>query len=205
MKPFYEHKFSIFNILFDLLVIAGSLFLGWDPARLFAFYWIDVCVQLLFFIGYMRWLGYLKLPFKLIVTFCVGVGLMVTYLTWIVKLAPFTFNSNDEAMLISHLFEPYYEVTVFLVLSGLSSFHFYRKVRSSKTVKSEIEFFLFQNCGLALLTIPIIMLFTTTIFALTLNIHLALIISIVLVRNRLDAWRNKNLAKFIAVESGKIR
>src|SRR6185369_5276239 len=104
MKPFYEHKFSIYNIIFDLLVFACTLFLGWDPARLLAFYWIDVCVQLFFYISYMRWLGYLKLPFKLIVTFCVGVGLMTTYLIWIVKLAPFTFNSTDEEILIKHLF-----------------------------------------------------------------------------------------------------
>ena len=200
MKPFYEHKFSLFNIAFDLLLIAATLFLHWDPTRLFAFYWIDVCMQLLFYISYMRLLGYLKLPFKLIVTFCVGVGLMTTYLIWIVKLAPFTVHSNDEAVLISNLFEPWYEVSFFLVLSGLSSFHFYRKVKSSKSLRSDIEFFLHVNCALALVTIPIIMFFTSILFALTINITLALIISIVLVRNRLDAWRNKNLAKFLPVK-----
>ena len=199
MKPFYEHKFSIFNIIFDLFLIAATLYLGWDPAKLFAFYWIDVCMQLLFFIFYMRFLGYLKLPFKLIVTFCVGVGLMTMYLIWIVKLAPFTFNSIDETILIRHLFEPYYEVSFFLVLSGLSSFHFYSKVRPSKSVKSEIEFFLFLNCGIALLTIPLIMFLTTVLFALTVNITLSLIVSIVVVRNRVDAWRNNNLRKLISV------
>lgn len=204
MKPFYEHKFSIFNIIFDLLLIAATLFLHWDPARLLAFYWMDVCMQLLFYILYMRFLGYLRNPFKLIVTFCVGVGLMTTYLIWIVKLAPFTFHTNDEAILIKQLFEPYYEVSFFLVLSGLSSFHFYRKVRSSKTDRSEIEFFLMINCGLALLTIPIMMLFTTIFFALTVNITLSMIISIVVVRNRLDAWRNYNLRKFLPVKMGEV-
>ena len=148
----------------------------------------------------MRWLGYLKLPFKLIVTLCVGVGLMTTYLIWIVKLAPFTVQSTDEAVIISHLFKPYYEISFFLVLSGLSSFHFYRKVMSSGTARSEVEFFLLINCGLALLTIPFIMLLTTVLFAFTVNTSLSLIIAIVVVRNRLDVWRIKNLIKILPVK-----
>ena len=201
LKHFYQYKFSLFNIFFDLFIFTGTLFLGWDPARLLAFYWMDVCMQLLFYILYMRYLGYLKNPFKLIVTFCVGVGLMTTYLIWIVKLAPFTFHTNDETILVKQLFEPYYELSFFLVLSGLSSFHFYRKVRSSKTDRSEVEFFLMINCGLALLTIPIMMFFTTVLFALTVNITLSMIISIVVVRNRLDAWRNYNLNKFMPIQA----
>jgi hypothetical protein len=71
-------------------------------------------------------------------------------------------------------------------------------------MRNEIDFFLLQNCGLALLTIPIMMFLTTILFALTVNINLSLIISIILVRNRLDAWRNKNLNKFITVKAGEI-
>jgi hypothetical protein len=201
MKNFFENRFTLFNIAFDLIIFACTLFLGWDPAKLLAFYWIDLCVQLIFYISYMRLLGYLRLAFKLLVTFFVGVGLMTIYLIWIVKIAPFTgIQTYDEDVIISHLFRPYYEVTFFLVLSGLSSYHFYRKIRSSKSIRSEVEFFLHLNCGLALLSIPLMLFFTTVLFALTLNVSLTLIFSIALVRNRLDAWRNKNLRKFIAVE-----
>lgn len=196
LKTFLGYRFSHFTTLFDLLIISGTIFLKWDPARLLAFYWIDQCVQLLFYISFMRFIGHLKLIFKLIVSLMTGFGLMCVYLVLIMKIATLTSPGlSDEVILLGHLFQPYYEVSFFIVLSGLGVFHFYNKIKTYKGLWNEIEFFIHMNCAISLFTIPVMLVLTSLLFALTLPTGISLAVSMAIVRNRLNAWQRRNIKK----------
>jgi len=199
MKKFFEHKFITYNLFFDVLVLTGTFFLGWNQARILSFYWIDICVQVFFYILYMRWIGHLRLPFKLIVSFSLGVGIMMIYLYEILNVGIFTIpgQSNINTEVIDNLFKPYYEITFFLVLSGLSNIDFYKKLKRPESHVSDKEFFVHLNCALSLLVIPAILILSNVLYIFTLNVKLSLVLAILFLRNRYDSWKNKNLRKYI--------
>jgi hypothetical protein len=197
VKAIFEHKFALYNFFFDAFALTGVFFLAWDPSRLLAFYWIDICVQLLLFIFYMRWLGHLRMVFKFIVTVSVAIGIMTIYLIMILNLSLFTSNDSMRGLeAAERLFKPYYEISFFLVLSTLSNVSFYKKLRRPETRTSDIEFFTDLNIGLSLIMIPCILLLTSLLFIFTLNTKVSLIISILLLRNRQDNWRSKNIKRY---------
>jgi len=193
---FYRTRFVRYNLLYDLLLVTGILFSHWDPARVLAFYWIDLCTSVAFYLVYMRWIGHLRNPFKLIVSASVFTGFMLMYLYMIGSLGQHTNQHIGIFEEIDLLLQPAYEISFFVLLSVLSNLSFYKRFYILEKRIHSAEFFLHVHCGVMLLMIPGISFFTTVVFALTLNITISLLIAYLALRNRFDVWKYKKLRAY---------
>jgi len=191
---FFGSRFVLFNLAYDILLIGGTIISDWDPARILAFYWLDICTGIVFYVLYMRWVGHLRNPFKLLVSAGVFVGLMRIYLFLIASIGQLTNQHPGILEQIEILLQPAYEISFFVMLSAFSNLSFYKRLYAVEKKDRDAEFLAHMNIAVMLLMIPGILFLTSVFFAITMNTKLSLIIAYILLRNRFDYWKFKKLS-----------
>ena len=194
MLNFLKDRSTLFAILADAYAIFGVLILNWDPYRIIGFYWLDNCVSMLFlFILF----GLIERTKSLLLTLISSVfallfasGLLFIYLQTILNF-PMELNPGAKPLRMERLFYPYFDISVFIVLS--SAAHFHRMKKLLPLEKSEVLPYSIMSLIVGLIIIPAIFILSGYMDFLFHNMKFSMILSLIIFRNGIEYWRYRNL------------
>ena len=205
MNAFFKDKSTVFAILADTYAILGVLFLSWDPYRIIGFYWLDNCVSVVFFIILYHILqGYRNIFLTLISTALslVFIGaIMLIYLETILYF-PVELSSAAKPLKLSLLFYPYFDLSVFLILSSVA--HFHRLKKMLPLDRKEILPYNMISLVVGLIIIPAIFIVSGYLDFLVHNLKFSMILSLILFRNLIEYWRYRNLYRITSPASVEV-
>jgi hypothetical protein len=190
LAQFFKDKPTVFAMLADVFTIAGVLWFAWNPFRIIGFYWLDTCIGILFFLLYFVRCRLIDSVYFFLMSLSFLSLLMLVYLLGIL----FFTNEIDSraAPLDWHvLFEPYFDVSVFIIFSAFSHYHRYRKI-TSLDVKQGVPFNAMSTVA-GMLLIPLILLLSVLMNLFIRNLNLSMILSLVALRNITEFWRFSTL------------
>jgi hypothetical protein len=123
----YKNKFSLYSAIFDILAIIYVATFKINPARIIAFYWLDSCVMFIFFMLFFKYIGIITWYFEIFFASFIFIAINFIPLVFVItfsEMAGYKFKIEEAYK----IFEPYFDLSPFLSLSGLSNYYFYRKV-----------------------------------------------------------------------------
>ena len=194
MKNFFNSRFVFYNLIFDALTILYVVFFDVKPERIIAFYWLDTCVMIVFFMIFLKVIGslswYIEIIFGAFILLCLNFcGFLLLF-----ELADLTgWAKQIELDEIGDILKPYFDVGPFIFISSIGNYYLFERVKNLYRNGGKPEFLFNYNCVYSLLLIPMVIFVSSLVFLLIGNRILSLIICFLVFRNRLDYWRHKSI------------
>jgi hypothetical protein len=199
MLNFLKDKSTVFAILADAYAIFGVLILNWDPYRIIGFYWLDNCVSMLFLFilfGILdRSRNIIPTVITLIFALLFASALLFVYLQTILAF-PREINPAAKPLSMEKLFFPYFDISLFLVLSAAN--HFYRMKKLLPLDKDEVLPYSIMSLVVGMVIIPAIFIVSGYMNFLVNNLRFSMIFSLIVFRNLVEHWRYRNLNQVLA-------
>lgn len=184
---------TIIRLVADLVVISGVVILGWNPARMSAFYYLDTCIVILFFLIYNFILNR-NFIISGIVAGVVIAGIMLFYYRIVLDISVmFGFNKASDG--ITGLLYPYFDVAAFLSFAVFSYVADLKKWLSYDAAFAKPAFA--KLLATNLLLIPGLLLGGALLHVFIQNEKVALIIALLVVRHFIEHMRYRS---FCSVE-----
>ena len=194
MINFLKDRATLFAILADAYAIIGVLILNWDPFRIIGFYWLDNCVSMLFlFILFgivERSTNHILSAISLVFALLFASGILFIYLQTILNF-PKEFNPRARSLSMEGLFYPYFDISLFIILTAAAHFHRLKKLLPLD--KKEVVPYSIMSFIIGLVIIPAIFILSGYMDYLFHNMKFSMILSLIIFRNLIEYWRYRNL------------
>ena len=182
LRDYFFKERTILIILSDLLVIYGVLFMNFDVARMYGFYFIDFSVFLISY-GVFNLLINKKVEITAVI---LAISSMLFLIGSFILLAINSILSREISDIQDavHLFRPYYDVPVFAMLVVRAEYlNVKQLLKFDKALaKSEYSKLLLYNIFL----IPILIFAAFFATKININLKISLIVALVLLRNIIE-------------------
>jgi hypothetical protein len=197
MKRFIKYKYTIYGIISDVIIISSVLFYNVSIVRILGFYWLDTCVSLFYFMLFWKWVGRINYYFDVIASSIVIIAINCIYFPFVLLVAEFlkydvSFENLDT------LFYPYYDVAFFLLVASLAHYQFFRKMRELAFKGIDVDLFANMNCVYSMFLLPVAVILSFIMVYLVQDAVVAVLLTFILLRDRMDYWRYKKLNSFFA-------
>jgi len=210
LKKYISNRFTLFNLALCLLAIYGVAFLDWNPARILTFYWVDVCIFLLFFLLYMKWAGHLYWYAEIVVGYFI---LMLLMLAFLVMLIGFSDNLGYDSVTnwnckdcdifkdkLPALFYPYYDFSFYISLAALANAFLLLKIKRAGGGPTAYAFYM-NISAWSILSVPVFLFISALISVLTaLPMHVSAVLWCFISRFLFDLLQQHYLRRILPVQ-----
>jgi hypothetical protein len=192
---FFKDKSTIFAMLADVFAITGVLFFSWSPFRIIGFYWLDTCIGIIFLLIYFMRCKVINSAGTFLMSASFLFLLMYVYLNCLLSFTN-EIDSHAHPLEWQELFYPYFDISIFFIFSAFSHYHRLRKI-STLVMKDALPFNAISTV-IGMVMVPSILLVSIWLNFIFGNMNLAMITSLVLLRNMVEFWRFSSIVQMAA-------
>jgi hypothetical protein len=189
-----RYPFIGFNLIFDVLVITFVMTFNFNPVRLVLFYWLDTNVMIFFMMLFLKFTGWMKYNYQVLINAALLILINFIFFPFICELFYISVNKELSFDFIQLLY-PYFDLSIFLMISGIANMYFYKRIKSLKDNIEPLTFFVFMNSFYSMILVPAVLLLAVIMMAFTGQILLSIVVSFILLRNLMDYYRIRNIRK----------
>ena len=192
LAKFFKDRSTIYAMFADIFAIVGVIAFAWNPFRIIGFYWLDTCVGIIFFLIYYWRCKVIQSAIALILSAGFLFLLMYVYLMTLLYFSKDMYISMQPLQL-NEIFYPYFDLSIFFIFSALSHYHRVQKILKLE-MKSALPFNTISTIA-GMVMVPLILLVSIWLNFIFHNLNVAMISSLVIVRNVVEYWRFKSVSE----------
>jgi hypothetical protein len=186
----------------DIFAIVGVVSFSWNPFRIIGFYWLDTCIGIVFFLIYFWRCKVIQSVVTLLFSASFLFLLMYVYLLTLLYFSK-DLHIRLQPIQMKELFFPFFDLSIFFIFSALSHFYRLRKILMLE-MKSALPFNTISTI-IGMVMVPLILLCSIWLNFVFQNLNLAMIFSLVLVRNIVEFWRFSSVYQMRIVQAPNVQ
>ena len=187
----YKNRYAVVNLLMDAIMFFAVIYFQASITRVFLFYWFDTCILLLFFMITMKKIGELKWWADVALGSFIAILINCGFLFFLLEIGGFIYGNeyqNDPLQLL----DPMFDVSIFFLASAMAQAGIFSRVKWISDRKIPVINFMSLNAIYSMLLMALAYMLAAPVSASFGN-EIAMLLSFVIIRNRLDNWRVRNL------------
>jgi len=202
LGKFFKDRSTIYAMFADIFAIVGVLSFSWNPFRIIGFYWLDTCIGIIFFLIYFWRCKVIQSAASLFFSASFLFLLMYVYLLTLLYFSK-DLHIREQPIDMKELFFPYFDLSIFFIFSALSHFYRLRKILLLE-MKSALPFNTISTI-IGMVMVPSILLFSIWLNFVFQNLNLAMISSLVMIRNIVEFWRFRSVYQMNMVQKSNMQ